>query len=614
MTSPNPIPSFKRRRFLQSLAAIACFSGLRAGALASVPAGGGRFACVRPGDLGWPSEAAWRELDQQVGYGLVSVRSPLEACISAPVHGACEALFKALKNPYFIGDDVSLTQSLGWVDAWTSAPSVYAVVARNASDVVAAVNFARRNALRLVVKGGGHSYQGTSNAPNSLLVWTRRMNDIVLRDAFVADGCQAHAAPVRAVTIGAGALWAHVYDTVTTQGGGYVQGGGCMTVGVAGLIQSGGFGSFSKAYGLAAASLLEAEVVTADGQVRLANACTNPDLFWALKGGGGGSFGIVTRLTLRVHELPETFGAVNITIKARSAAAFRRLVGAMMDFGRQNLINPHWGEQITLRRDNVLDVAMVFQGFGRSRAQAIWRPFMDFVARAPEDFTVRFWPPKIVAASARSYWAPTMLKKLFGFVSSDDRPGAPKANIFWPADRWDAGHVLHGYESAWLPAGLLHDDRRHALADALFAASRQWDITLHFNKGLAGASAEVIAAAGDTAMNPAVLDAFALLICQAAEPPAYPGIRGHECHVAAARRDRQAVARAMAEVRKLVPNAGSYVAESNFFDANWQRSFWGANYHRLLAIKEKYDRDGLFFVHHGVGSEYWSADGFTRLS
>src|SRR6266436_287685 len=71
--------------------------------------------------------------------------------------------------------------------------------------------------------------------------------------------------------------------------GRYVQGGGCVTVGVAGLIQSGGFGSFSKAYGMAAASLLEAEVVTADGAVRIANACTHRDLFWGLKGGGGGS-------------------------------------------------------------------------------------------------------------------------------------------------------------------------------------------------------------------------------------------------------------------------------------------------------------------------------------
>src|SRR4029434_9720645 len=121
-------------------------------------------------------------------------------------------------------------------------PSVYAVVARNTQDVVAAVDFARENNLRLVVKGGGHSYQGTSNAPDSLLVWTRRLNDIALHDAFVPEGCAGKVPPARAVSVGAGAIWAHVYDAVTTQAGGYVQGGGCMTVGVAGLVLGGGFG------------------------------------------------------------------------------------------------------------------------------------------------------------------------------------------------------------------------------------------------------------------------------------------------------------------------------------------------------------------------------------
>ena len=198
--------------------------------------------------------------------------------------------------------------------------------------------------LRLVVKGGGHSYQGTSNSADSLLIWTRAMNSIVLHDAFVAQGCAGKQAPQPAVTVGAGAIWMQVYDAVTTQAGRYVQGGGCTTVGVAGLIQSGGFGSFSKNYGLAAAGLLEAEIVTADGAVRIANACTNPDLFWALKGGGGGSFGVVTKLTLRTRELPEYFGGVFGTIKANSETAFRSLTAQIVSFYHEQLFNRHWGE------------------------------------------------------------------------------------------------------------------------------------------------------------------------------------------------------------------------------------------------------------------------------
>jgi len=158
-------------------------------------------------------------------------------------------------------------------------------------------------------------------------------------------------AAATAVSVGAGATWGPVYDAVTVRGGRYVQGGGCTTVGAAGLVLSGGFGSFSKAYGLAAAGLLEAEVVTADGAVRIANACTHPDLFSALKGGGG-SFGVVTRLTLRTHELPASFGGVWGTIRAGSEAAFRRLVARFVAFYAERLFNPHWGEIASVRPDN----------------------------------------------------------------------------------------------------------------------------------------------------------------------------------------------------------------------------------------------------------------------
>jgi FAD/FMN-containing dehydrogenase len=68
----------------------------------------------------------------------------------------------------------------------------------------------------------------------------------------------------------------------------------------------------------------------------------------------------------------------------------------------------------------------------------------------------------------------------------------------------------------------------------------------------------------------------------------------------------------MAELKKAAPDAGSYVAESNDFEPDWQTSYWGTNYPKLLAIKQNYDPDGLFFARHGVGGETWSEDCFTR--
>ncbi|WP_213958685.1 FAD-binding oxidoreductase [Variovorax sp. dw_954] len=605
--NPGSVP---RRRVLQAVA-----GGVLVAPLGVVPwrarAASSPLARVRPGEPGWPSDEAWQRLGQQVEGALIKVQTPLDACMATPTSAACAQLFKAVKNPYFTGDDVALTQTLGWVDAWTSKPSVYAMAARTTRDVVAAVDFARQNRLRLVVKGGGHSYQGTSNCADSLLVWTRRMNGVQMHDSFVPAGCDA--VPRRAVSMGAGALWAHAYDAVTTQAGGYVQGGGCTTVGVAGLVQSGGFGSFSKRYGTAAGSLLEAEIVTADGAVRLANACTNPELFWGLKGGGGGSLGVVTRVTLRVHDLPGEFGAVNMSVKALSPQAYRRLIGLMVEHYAKNLMNPHWGEQIRVRPDNVLRVSMVFQALNRGQAQMAWQPFVDAVASAPADFWFES-APFIASLSAREFWSATTFKKLAGVLATDDRPGAPKTNVFWPGDQGQAGQFLHGYDSAWLPASLLRDDRRDALCDALFAASRHTGIGLHTNKGLAGAPAEAIAAARDTATNPLMLDAFALAIMGAEEQPAYPGVAGHEPDVARGRLRAQAIARAVAELRRVAPNGGAYVSESNYFEPDFQRQYWGTNYPRLQAVKARYDPDGLFFVHNGVGSEGWSTDGFNRTA
>ena len=201
------------------------------------------------------------------------MRSPLADCVGGTPDANCEQLFKELKNPYYLGDEVGLTQSLGWVGAWTSEPSVYAVAAKTTQDVVAAVNFARTNNLRLVVKGGGHSYQGTSNAADSLLIWTRHMNAVTLHDAFVGAGCDGKRGAATRRVDRAGRNLGTCLQQVMTKAGRYVQGGGCMTVGVVGLILGGGFGSCSKAFGQAGASLLEAEVVTADGDVKIANAC-----------------------------------------------------------------------------------------------------------------------------------------------------------------------------------------------------------------------------------------------------------------------------------------------------------------------------------------------------
>ena len=142
-----------------------------------------------------------------------------------------------------------------------------------------------------------------------------------------------------------------------------------------------------------------------------------------------------------------------------------------------------------------------------------------------------------------------MLKQVPGMVLADDRPGASDANVFWASNLEEAGQVLHGYQSAWLSASLCKRTGGKHLEMRCLKPSQHWGVSLHTNKGLAGAPPKQSQTPGILRMHPAVLDAFALLISGADGPPAYPGIAGHEPDVPTARREAEAVDRAINEVQ-----------------------------------------------------------------
>ena len=140
MARDDPDKRMNRRCLLKAMSALPLI-----GSLFNAPASGTRAPTsrARPGDPNWPSEEAWAELGRGLDGRLMKVVSPLYACMDASPTEACTYLAKEIRNPYYLGDEVGLTQTLGWVGAWTSRPSVYAVAAKSAADVAAAVNFAR---------------------------------------------------------------------------------------------------------------------------------------------------------------------------------------------------------------------------------------------------------------------------------------------------------------------------------------------------------------------------------------------------------------------------------------------------------------------------------------
>jgi FAD/FMN-containing dehydrogenase len=370
-----------------------------------------------------------------------------------------------------------------------------------------------------------------------------------------------------------------------------------VTVGAAGgFIQGGGFGSLSRRYGTAAGNMLEAEVVLASGEIVTANAVQHPDLFWALRGGGG-TFGVVSRLTLRTYPTPQTLGLVSGTITATSDADFRRLLGRLAAV-LPTLCDDHWGEQVAFTSANVAEFGLLAVDLPDDQLQALWAPFLDWVTAQPDayrwDVSAYTVPFLIWDHEARSRFAPDS-------ICHDERPGAPPGRFWNAQNQNEVSWYLHAFRSQWLPRQLLNTP--DALADTLFRASRPGGLRLDFNKALSGAGASAVTRDRATAINPAVFDAAALALAASWEQYAYPGVPGHEPDVKLAEAGQQAVSEVMDVIRAVAPDAGSYVNETDYHQSDWQRSFWGDNYTRLLQIKRIYDPRNLFRVHHGVGSE-----------
>jgi hypothetical protein len=128
-----------RRAFLKTIGSAALLPILPRRLWASA-----NFRRRRPSDANWPSPSAWKRLDEAVGGNLILANFPFSLLKTDPAGAAAKQLSENLKNPYYIGDQPGLTQTLGWVDAWATKPSVFAVAARNAHDIAQAVNFARR--------------------------------------------------------------------------------------------------------------------------------------------------------------------------------------------------------------------------------------------------------------------------------------------------------------------------------------------------------------------------------------------------------------------------------------------------------------------------------------
>ncbi|MDP9435437.1 MAG: FAD-binding oxidoreductase [Actinomycetota bacterium] len=176
------------------------------------------------------------------------------------------------------------------IDAWPSA----VVRCAGVDDVVAVVRYAAESGTPLAVRGGGHSVPGFGTADDAVVADLGGLADVIVNPI------------ARTASAGGGATWG-AFNEATAPHGLATTGGIISTTGIAGLTLGGGIGYLCRGYGLSCDNLLSARVVTADGSVVTASEQEHPDLFWALRGGGG-NFGVVTDLTYRLHPVGDIYG------------------------------------------------------------------------------------------------------------------------------------------------------------------------------------------------------------------------------------------------------------------------------------------------------------------
>ncbi|PSS14859.1 hypothetical protein M430DRAFT_105128 [Amorphotheca resinae ATCC 22711] len=429
---------------------------------------------------------------------------------------------------------------------------------QSASDVRAALDFSREHGIRLSIKNSGHDYLGRSSLKNSLALWMRKLDGMSRNRSFVPEGCSNFAA-TDTITTAAGVNSDEVYKFAEDQGITFI-GGYASTIGVSGgWVQGGGHSVLSPVYGLGVDRVVQYKVVTADGVLRVANECTNPDLFWALRGGGGGTFGVVMEATHRV-EPAITLAVASIEYNQTQTNVyewFEIIVNNALPWANQG-----WGGHYVY--NNLVSVTPLLS---LSSAIESMKPAADF-ARANNGTVVIETLP-----SWYSFYAKYLLKH-----------GAP------------VGYSLM-IGSRLIPASLFSSAEGRAKLLSFINPILSSGISPYIPSAAPWLYPYV---ANSTSTTPAWRDSLWELGFGFWFPWNSTVEQRKEIV-----RNEQGLASLFEE---LTPGGGAYFNEANPWTQNWRETWWGGNYPRLSEIKKKYDPEGMFKCWKCVGFEEETAE------
>ncbi|KAL7922893.1 hypothetical protein ACQKWADRAFT_326522 [Trichoderma austrokoningii] len=288
---------------------------------------------AHPGTASWPSASIWAALNHTLDGRLIQPTPPGAVCHpSEPTYNASECAVVAEEwKTYQFHTENPVSVMWDQYDNYTCLPEMntpcspagypaYVVNASTAEHIKIGIDFARKYNVRLNIKNTGHDYLGRSNSPGSFSIWTHHLNQITHNKGQFKLKGSGKIISGDSYTVAGGAQMYNVYSAAD-QNNQTIVGGGSKTVGIGGYITGGGHSVLAPRYGLAADNVWEMEMVTPGGDILTINEDLNPDLFWAMRGGGGSTFGVITSVTMKAYPSPKVTG-VTLVIAADPKESF----------------------------------------------------------------------------------------------------------------------------------------------------------------------------------------------------------------------------------------------------------------------------------------------------
>ncbi|CAG8920191.1 unnamed protein product [Penicillium salamii] len=548
-----------------------------------------------PSDPCWPTAQEWSSLNQTVSGRLIKTVPPGSVCYKSEPNyneSACTSLLENWPNSeYHSSNPVTVSDPLwsnssctpvypngtsvsGDFNAGKKGCSIgnlspFVVNATTAEHIKTTLRFAKKHNVRLNIKNTGHNPE-KSSAFGSLSIWTHHMKDIKVHQFFKASNCSSQEGH-QAVTIGAGVQDGELLDQLASRNLTTVT-GTSSDVGVVGWATGGGHGVLTGVYGMGADNIIEAEIVTPDGHLLTVNKCHNEDLFWAIRGGGGGTFGVVLKLTINIFPMP-SMSTATVAISTHNAtsgnawwALIARMHREMVKLQDEGIMGYYtasaapYSFQYTMFQFNTKDTTSIKRSIG---------PMKKLVDEHSD----------IVESSTTSTWLPvwSLIEKLL-------------------VARGDAGTNYQARATRLLPRNAVQDTVSFSKVLKI-AGERNGRFSHGVSNPSISGTMTISHKAVDSALNPAWRDAAVHFISSVQWDDKLP--------LSDAEKTITTVTNGTGySLRQLAPDSGVYYNEANTWEPDWQYAFWGPNYPRALEIKQKYDPSNILWCRHCVGSEF----------